>query len=197
MKTSGGLVCFGLNRQGPCNVPRDLGPVVAVAAGDQHTCAVKVSGELVCFGRNDHGQCDVPPDLGPVVAVAAGWQHTCAVTVSGQLVCFGEKGKGLCGVPSDSQVQLPCLRREACLCPIRKRDSKLCSVSTIWSPPLTLRKRKAQPSWLSRRRPGSSTTSALDGSHAVEDARGPATHVLHACRAAAVQPLTRGVQEGF
>ena len=86
-------------------MPPDLGPAVAVAAGDQHTCAVKVSGELVCFGRNDHGQCDVPPDLGPVVAVAAGWQHTCAVTVSGQLVCFGEKGKGLCGVPSDSQVQ--------------------------------------------------------------------------------------------
>ena len=44
-------------------VPPDLGPVVAVAAGRFHTCAVKASGELVCFGDNEYGQCDVPPDL--------------------------------------------------------------------------------------------------------------------------------------
>ena len=41
--------------------PPDLGPVVAVAAAYQHTCAVKVSGELVCFGWNFHGECNVPP----------------------------------------------------------------------------------------------------------------------------------------
>ena len=79
MKASGELVCFGANDQGRCDVPADLGPVVAVAAGFGHTCAVKKDGELVCFGANDQGQRDVPDDLGPVVAVAAGWYHTCAM----------------------------------------------------------------------------------------------------------------------
>ena len=35
-----------------------------IAAGSQHTCAVKANGDLVCFGDNECGQCDVPPDLG-------------------------------------------------------------------------------------------------------------------------------------
>ena len=67
-----------------------MGPVIAVAAGDNHTCAVKASGELVCFGYNQDGRCDTPADLGPVIAVAAGNHHTCAVKASGELVCFGE-----------------------------------------------------------------------------------------------------------
>ena len=83
------MVCFGSNRDGQCDVPPDLGPVKAVAAGWSHTCAVKADGELVCFGDNMDGQCDVPPDLGPVKAVAAGLYHTCSVKVDGELVCFG------------------------------------------------------------------------------------------------------------
>ncbi|CAE7841557.1 Herc4 [Symbiodinium necroappetens] len=98
---AGQLVCFGNNDYVQCDVPPDLGPVVAVAAGARHTCAVKASGELVCFGHNGRGQCDVPPDLAPVVAVAAGRYHTCAVKVSGELVCFGNDDCGRCDVPPD------------------------------------------------------------------------------------------------
>ncbi|CAE7708885.1 Herc4, partial [Symbiodinium sp. KB8] len=65
---SGELVCFGYNDDGQCDVPPDLGPVVAVAAGRAHTCAVKTSGELVCFGNNHYGQCDVPPESAAIVA---------------------------------------------------------------------------------------------------------------------------------
>ena len=57
---------------GQCDVPADLGPVVAVAGGGAHTCAVKASGELVCFGWNFDGQCAVPADLGAVAV--AGWE---------------------------------------------------------------------------------------------------------------------------
>ncbi|CAE7255017.1 UVR8 [Symbiodinium natans] len=101
VKASGELMCFGLNDEDQCDVPTDLGPVVAVAAGGGHTCAVKASGELVCFGRNNEGQCDVPADLGLVVAVSAGAYHTCAVKVSGELVCFGWNLYAQCDVPAE------------------------------------------------------------------------------------------------
>ena len=91
---------------GQCEVPPDLGPVVTVASGYFHTCAVKASGELVCFGSNKNGQCEVPPDLGPVVAVAAGPRHTCAVKANGELVCVGETGYGQCDVPPGFKVWL-------------------------------------------------------------------------------------------
>ncbi len=95
----GQLVCFGENDHGQCDVPEDLGPVLAVAAGIFHTCAITSQGQLVCFGN--HGQCDVPEDLGPVLAVAAGGAHTCAITSQGQLACFGWNGQGQCDVPED------------------------------------------------------------------------------------------------
>jgi len=100
---AGQLACFGRHSY---SLPPDLGPVVTVAAGLQHTCAVKETGELVCFGNNRYGPgpCRVPRDLGPVVAVAAGFDHTCAVKASGELVCFGYNDYGQChqcGVPPD------------------------------------------------------------------------------------------------
>ena len=89
VRSDGHLVCFGRNIFGPCDVPTDLGAVVAVSAGSIHTCAVRSDGQLVCFGWNDCGQCDVPTDLGAVVAISAGRHHTCAVRSDQQLVCFG------------------------------------------------------------------------------------------------------------
>ena len=104
----GELVCAG-----DLTMPEELGPVVAVASGHSHVCAVKATGELVCFGDNDCGQCDVPTDLGPVVAVAAGFAHTCALTAAGDVVCFGVNGKGQCDVPPGlgSTVLLACWGR--------------------------------------------------------------------------------------
>merc|ERR1719159_1243430 len=66
------MVCFGRNEEGQCDVPPDLGPVKAVAAGEFRTCVAKADGEMVCFGCNSHGQFDVPPDLGRVTVVATG-----------------------------------------------------------------------------------------------------------------------------
>ena len=87
-------------------MPSSLGPVIAVAAGMCHTCAVTASGELLCFGSKRDGRCDVPPGLGPVVDVAAGSRHTCAVTAAGKLVCFGRNYEGQCEVPRNFRVQL-------------------------------------------------------------------------------------------
>ena len=85
---------------GRCDVPTDLGAVMAVSAGDDHTCAVRSDGQLVCFGSNADGQSEVPTDLGAVVGVSAGYRHTCAIRSDGQLVCFGINGYGQCDVPT-------------------------------------------------------------------------------------------------
>ena len=70
VRSDGYLVCFGLNIYGQCDVPTDLGAVVAVSANDHLTCATRLDGQLVCFGLNDDGQCDVPADLGAVLRSA-------------------------------------------------------------------------------------------------------------------------------
>ena len=101
IRADGELFCFGRNGDGQCDVPPDMGPVVAVAARNGHTCAVKANENLVCWGHNEDGQCDVPPNLGPVVAVAAGGFHTCAVKANGDLVCFGNHECGQCDAPPD------------------------------------------------------------------------------------------------
>ena len=98
MRADGQLVCFGGSRFRQ-NFPEDLGPVLAVSAGNCHTCAVRADGQLVCVGAING--CEVPEDLGPVLVVSAGYFHTCAVRSDGQLVCFGENEFGKCDVPED------------------------------------------------------------------------------------------------
>ena len=73
LQADGRLLCFGNNRDGQCDVPAGIGPVVAVAAGFHHTCALQADGRLLCFGDNDLGQCNVPADIGPIGPVTA--QH--------------------------------------------------------------------------------------------------------------------------
>ena len=52
VKSDGQLVCFGcVKPSDKCDVPTELGAVVAVSAGYfQHRCAVRSDGQLVCFG---------------------------------------------------------------------------------------------------------------------------------------------------
>ena len=82
-----------------------------VAAGLNHTCAVKPPGHVYCWGNNDHGQLGVPPALTPgtksnkpikvpnfgagvgsgkpIVKVFVGAAHTCALDEIGALFCWG------------------------------------------------------------------------------------------------------------
>jgi alpha-tubulin suppressor-like RCC1 family protein len=67
--TSDELVCWGRNVEGemgngqsgantwqltPFTVP--IGPIVDVALGYRHTCALTTGGEVLCWGLNNHGQ---------------------------------------------------------------------------------------------------------------------------------------------
>jgi len=61
-------------------VPAGLTNVVAVAAGDAHSLAVRADGIVVAWGNNDDDQTSVPPGLTNAVAVAAGSAHSLAAT---------------------------------------------------------------------------------------------------------------------
>ena len=126
LTTGGGVKCWGENFYGqlgidPGNLFRDdfigwrrtpvnvvgLGSgVVAIAAGDKHSCALTSGGSTKCWGyqrgdnqeyKIDHHPEDVPGLSGDIVAIAVGADHTCAVTTGGGARCRGDNSHGQLG----------------------------------------------------------------------------------------------------
>lgn len=118
----GRVLCWGANQHGQLgdgsedrqsHEPREvrgLEGAVALAAGSQHTCAVRGAGTVVCWGYNGAdllGNPDVtrtsshvPVEvvgLSSVVAIAAGGSQTCALRASGTVACWGDGGHGHLG----------------------------------------------------------------------------------------------------
>jgi len=116
---SGAIRCWGFNGYGQLgdgtannrNTPvavLGLTGVVAVTAGDRHTCALLDSTAVYCWGNNADGQLGngtilpskVPvlvAGLPPIVEIAAGGAHTCALTRSGRTLCWGDNTYGQIG----------------------------------------------------------------------------------------------------
>ncbi len=119
--TGGGVVCWGRNTDGqlgdgtttdqltPTAVSGLAGGVAAIAAGNQHTCALTTGGGVVCWGNNGSGRLGdgtqtsrttPTPASGlstGVTAITAGFFHTCAVTTNGGVVCWGDNLNGKLG----------------------------------------------------------------------------------------------------
>ncbi|MFO0631105.1 MAG: hypothetical protein U0325_36515, partial [Polyangiales bacterium] len=95
--------------------------VVAIAAGDAHTCARLQSGELRCWGSNEFGQLgngmtnssNTPvavtglPMANPAVEIAAGGGHTCARLQNDDVYCWGEGGRDQLGAPDTQFMSTP------------------------------------------------------------------------------------------
>lgn len=92
----GEVRCWGNNFDGELNVPADLGPAIAIAAGGGHTCAQTHTG-VRCWGANNYGQTEVPTNLANVRSLKAGFGHTCVQTDQG-VTCWGNP---LSKVPPD------------------------------------------------------------------------------------------------
>jgi len=121
LTAGGGVKCWGYNRNGelgngstedssrPSDVKDLSAGVVAIDAGDNHTCAVTASGGVKCWGYNDYGQLgdgtkssrSVPVESagfsGGVAGAVAGWGHTCVRTTGGGAKCWGNNEFGQLG----------------------------------------------------------------------------------------------------
>ena len=84
--------------------------MIAIAAGYDHSLALKADGTVVAWGRNQNGQCNVPVPLPFVSSIAAGWYHTAAVVQGGGVVAWGLNDRGQCNVP---QPLAPCVNLAA------------------------------------------------------------------------------------
>lgn len=81
-----------------------VSPVVSVAIGAAHACAVRRDGTITCVGSNDKGQATPPPGL--FYQVVAGEAHTCGQrmvledrTQDMTLVCWGDNTYGQLAAP--------------------------------------------------------------------------------------------------
>jgi alpha-tubulin suppressor-like RCC1 family protein len=135
---NGAAMCWGLNSSGQLGnaTPGDPPPgdshvpvpvtglgsgVIAIAAGENHTCAIVTGGAVKCWGNNASGQLGNSATGGiaatpvPVtglgsgaIAIAAGHNHTCAVAAGGAAKCWGSNDSGQLGDGSpDPNLPLP------------------------------------------------------------------------------------------
>jgi alpha-tubulin suppressor-like RCC1 family protein len=140
--SGGTMKCWGDNLYGelgngstgqavtlPTPVQNLSGPVVGIAAGEFHTCAIISGGSVQCWGWNNYGQLgdnninDACPLVGPttnceplpiqvpglsfVTAIAAGYAHTCVLEASTGVYCWGQNGQGQLGNGSTTQSWVP------------------------------------------------------------------------------------------
>lgn len=101
-KTRLGVVMWGLDTDGQCQVPPlplDL-KNVQVACGARHTLSLRSDGRLVAWGANDFGQCNVPlPPPGTQFVRVAASNHSLALTNDGQVLAWGRDDFGQAQVP--------------------------------------------------------------------------------------------------
>jgi alpha-tubulin suppressor-like RCC1 family protein len=130
----GGTWCWGANTDGqlgnnsttdsrtPVQVAGLPGQAGAIAAGDNHTCALLDDGSVWCWGHNSSGQLGdgtTTDSLVPVQvsglsarAVATGSAHTCAIgdgalTGEGSVWCWGSNADGQLGNNSSADSSRP------------------------------------------------------------------------------------------
>lgn len=102
-----------MDRPAPTRVETGAGAVMAVAAGDTHTCAINTSGDVSCWGDNPDGRLGdgtTTSRLQPVTlsgisaaAIAGGgggngtFGMTCATPTRGGVSCWGQNSNGQLG----------------------------------------------------------------------------------------------------
>lgn len=121
VQKSGGVKCWGSNSNGqlgdnstsqrttPVDTSGLSSGVVAIASGENSTCALTSTGGVKCWGDNAFGQLgdssttqrltpvDVSGMSSGIVAIASGADHVCALTSAGAVKCWGDNQYGQLG----------------------------------------------------------------------------------------------------
>ena len=88
-----------VNQQTPVNVSGLDNDVIAISAGESHTCVLRTGGGVRCWGgAPPAAPVDVAGLNSGVTAISAGQYHTCALTANGEVKCWGHTN-GLPSVP--------------------------------------------------------------------------------------------------
>ncbi|MDB5052231.1 MAG: hypothetical protein JWM44_281, partial [Bacilli bacterium] len=94
------VAAWGDNSVGQTSVPAGLTSVVAIAAGGNHSLALKSDGTVAAWGDNSQGQTTLPAGLTGVVAIAAGTYHSLALKSDGTVATWGDNSQGQATVPT-------------------------------------------------------------------------------------------------
>lgn len=93
-------VAVGDDAFGQSQVPATAADLVAIAAGNWHSLALRADGHVVAWGANWLGQCNVPASLTNAVAIAAGGYHGLAIDTRTRVIAWGDNDYGQCNVPA-------------------------------------------------------------------------------------------------
>ncbi len=74
--------------------------MVAIAAGETHSLALKGDGTVLGWGNNASGQTNVPAGLNDVLAIAAGSFHNLALRSNGTVIAWGNNYFGQTNTPA-------------------------------------------------------------------------------------------------
>ena len=96
------ILAWGDDFAGQLDMPPDFGPVVAVAAGSDHSLALKADGTVVGWGDNTFGQTSVPAGATNLVAIAAFGSQNMALRGDGVVLAWGDNDRGLTTVPASA-----------------------------------------------------------------------------------------------
>lgn len=96
----GSVVSWGANGSGQLDRPVAVQDVIGVAAGFNHSLAVRENGLVVAWGGNSFGETNVPAWLTNVIAVAAGTNHSAALRENGTVVAWGRNNYAQTNVPA-------------------------------------------------------------------------------------------------
>jgi len=94
------VVAWGDNSYGQTTTPAGLGGVIAVAAGNGFTVALKSDGTVVAWGLTNLNETIVPSGLAGVVAIAAADGCAVALKSDGTVVAWGNNFSGQTNIPA-------------------------------------------------------------------------------------------------
>ena len=83
------IIAWGDNSAQQLNVPMGTADVVSIAAGGDHSLALRADGLIVPWGDNSSGQSNVPQPWGNTVTISDGGDHSLFLTSDGNVFQWG------------------------------------------------------------------------------------------------------------